>query len=156
MIAKLANLSAEEVAQLTDAIPLITILIAGADGEIDPSETEWAEKLTRIRQYDYANDYNEYYKSVGEKYSDRLPELIKELPGGTERRIKEISERLEALNPLLKKLERNFAMGLIDSFKTFAKHVARASGGFFGIGSINKEEAKLIDLPMINILQGEL
>jgi len=156
MIAKLANLSEAEAAQLLDAIPLITILIAGADGVIDPSETEWAEKLTKIRQYDYASEFNDYYKAVGEGYSNRVKELIEDLPGDTDRRTEEITNRLDALNALLSKLEHNYAIGLMDSFKTFAHHVARASGGFFGIGSVSTAESKLMDLPMLKAIKGEL
>ncbi len=156
MIAKLANLSETEVNVLIDAIPLITVLIAGADGEIDPTETEWAEKLTKIRQYDYSSELNEYYKKVGEGYSDRLVSLIDELPGDTERRKDDISEKLAALNPILGKLDKIFATNLIESFRTFAQHVARASGGFLGFASVNKEEARLMKLEMINSIQEEL
>jgi len=156
MIAKFAGLTEAESTQMIDAIPLITILIAGADGDIDPTETEWAEKLTKIRQYDYDNELNDYYKKVGENYADRVTDLIAELPGDTDRRRNAISERLGALNDSLAKLDKDYAVSLIDSFKTFASHVAKASGGFLGFGSISNEEHKLIDLPMINTIVGEL
>ncbi len=156
MIAKFAGLTEAESTQMIDAIPLITILIAGADGDIDPTETEWAEKLTKIRQYDYDNELNDFYKKVGERYSERVPELIEELPGDVDRRKKMISERLEQLNSILAKVDKEYAISLIDSFKTFAHHVAKASGGFLGFGSVSKEEHKLVDLPMINTIAGEL
>lgn len=156
MIAKFAGLTDAESTQLVDAIPLITILIAGADGDIDPTETEWAEKLTKIRQYDYDNELNDFYKKVGEGYSDRVSALIAELPGDTDRRVDMISDRLGKLNNILAKIDKDYAVGLISSFKTFANHVAKASGGFFGFGAVSNEEHKLIDLPMINPIAGEL
>ena len=156
MIAKFAGLTEAESTQMIDAVPLITILLAGADGDIGSIETEWAEKLTKIRQYDYENELNDYYKEVGEGYSDRVTALIAELPGETERRTDTISERLSALNGILAKIDPGFAVSLIDSYKSFASHIAKASGGFLGFGAINNEEHKLIDLPMINKISGGL
>ena len=38
-------LSAEQYSQLKDALSYVTVLIAGADGEIDEQELNWAEKI---------------------------------------------------------------------------------------------------------------
>jgi len=39
------GLNAEESELIIDAVPLVTILIAGADGNIDPEETAWSKKI---------------------------------------------------------------------------------------------------------------
>jgi hypothetical protein len=39
---------------------------------------------------------------------------------------------------------------LIKSFRTFAKEIAEASGGFAGIASVSNVEQQLVSLPMIN------
>ena len=40
-------LSDSEFEQLKDAIALITVYIAGADGKISDTETQWAEKVEK-------------------------------------------------------------------------------------------------------------
>jgi hypothetical protein len=139
----------QQVELLVDAIPLITILIAGADGNIDEDEKEWANKLTKIRTYANPDLLQEYYKKVGEVYAARMEELIQSLPKDVDARSMAISEKLAALNPLLAKLEQHEGHLLYNSFITFAEHVAKSSGGFLRIGSISKAEAKWMELPMI-------
>jgi hypothetical protein len=137
---------------LVDAIPLITILIAGADGNIDDDEKDWGKKLTKIRAYANPDLLQEYYQKVGETYSTRLEELIQSLPKEVDARSTAISEKLAALNPLLAKLEQHEGHLLYNSFITFAEHVAKSSGGFLRIGSISKAEAKWMGLPMITAI----
>jgi len=134
---------------LTDAVPLVTILIAGADGEIDATETGWAEKLTQIRQYDFPEMMNQYYQEVGKNYSTRVNALIEELPGDIDRRTDAITEKLSALNDILSGMDSDFAISLVESLRSFAKHVAQSSGGFLGFASVSKEEADLIGLSML-------
>ena len=60
-----------------------------------------------------------------------------------------ISGELAQLNSITPKLEASYADLLKDSWRSLAKKVAEADGGFVGFGSISKEESALIDLPMI-------
>jgi len=134
---------------LLDAIPLITILIAGADGEMDHNELKWAEKMTNIRSYDN-NKLQEYFKMVGERFAPRIDELIQELPDDTEARQAILSNRLAALNPILHKIDDFDAAIYYKNFRTFAKHVAESSGGLLRFLSIGPKEAELIELPMLD------
>lgn len=143
----------QQAEQLVDAIPLITILIAGADGNIDNEEKEWGEKLTKIRSYSNPELLNDYYQQVGETYHDKLEALIISLPNDVDKRTAVVSERLAALNPILAQLDQRDGHNLYKSFVTFAEHVAKASGGFLRIGAISKAESKLIDLPMITPIE---
>ena len=146
---ELSVLSEEEKKQLYIAIPQISILIAGADGVIDKSEKTWAEKITQIRSYSFSEDLRSFYAEVSERYSDQIDELIEELPNDVEERTKILSERISKVEPILKKLQFDFACAVYKSYKSFAKHVAEVSGGFLDYGSINFDEYRLIDLPMI-------
>ena len=57
---------------MVDAVPLVTILIAGADGRIDTQELEWSKKLTEIRSYAHDDpNIDEYYTLVGEHFDAR-------------------------------------------------------------------------------------
>ncbi len=146
----LKQLSKEDQAKLYDAIPLITVLIAGADGDIEKSETDWAKRITKIRSFSMEEELDSYYKRVGEDFEERLDYFIESLPGDVTRRNKAIAEKLSELNDILPKIEYNQRLALYRSWLTFAKHVAMSSGGIVGALSISPEEAKLINLPMID------
>ncbi len=149
MISQLEMLNEDEKANLFDAIPLITILIAGADGDIDADEIAWSEKLTKIRGYAHPENLQTFYEKIGENYSDKLKSMIAELPNDVDERTKLISDKLANLNGSLARLDVNYGARLYKSFVTFAEHVAKASGGFLGFASISREEKKLIGLEMI-------
>lgn len=144
-----SNLKTEEYASLKDAIPQITILIAGADGKISEGETAWAAKVTNIRSYSAAEEYHDFYKEVGESFQARLDQLINELPADVPGRSARISETLAGLNPILHKLEPKHAARLYKELRSFAAHVAKASGGFLNFWSVSAEEKKWIELPML-------
>ncbi len=135
--------------KLIQAVSEITILIAGADGEIDQDELQWAEKLTHIRSYKMSNDLIGFYQEVGKTFHEDIENLIKELPSQTAERQALLSKRLEEVNPILGKLDHLVALHLYKSYTSFAKHVAKASGGVLGFFSIGPNESDLIKLPMI-------
>ncbi len=146
----LNRLSDAEKDQLLDAIPLITILIAGADGEIDKQEKEWATKLTKIRSFANAELLHDYYHEVGLTFESKLDSFVDSLPSSQEDRTKLISEKVSLLNPILSKLDPKVSYSLYKDFISFAKHVAQASGGFLRFGSISSAEKKLIPLTMLD------
>lgn len=147
------NLTSEEYALLKDAIPQITVLIAGADGNISPDETSWAEKVTNIRSYSAAEEYQDFYREIGESFQARLEELVGTLPQDAESRCREIANTLSGLNAVLRKLEPKHAAHLYKELLSFATHVARASGGFLKFWSISAEEKRWIDLPMLDTFE---
>jgi hypothetical protein len=142
-------LSQEELAQLQDAIPQIAILIAGADGNIDAEEREWADKLTKIRAFAGDKVLNEYYENVHANFSIRFNDILKTLPKNTAERQQALSESLSNLNGALAKLDPRVAFHIYKSFVTYAKSIAEETGGFFRFGAISSEEKKWIGLPMI-------
>lgn len=146
-------LSSEEYEDLKNAVCWITILIAGGDGKIDTAETTWAEKLTQIRSYKIPSELLVYYKDVGEDFHDRIHAMIDSLPIEQEARQDVLKDKLAGLNPILAKLDEEVAAEMYTSFKSFAKHVAKASGGFLRFFSISYEEKSLIDLDMIDPIE---
>jgi len=149
MINQFHTLSQEEKDLMVDSTALITVLIAGADGDIDNEEKEWAAKLTKIRSYNTPEEWQEYYKLVGENYAAKLDALIASLPNDTDARNTVISERLTKMNDILPKLGPVHAYSFYQGMLTFAEHVAKASGGFLRMGAISRDEKKWIGLPMI-------
>lgn len=151
MIEQFKGISEEEFDQLKSAVSLITVLIAGADGSIDRKEKEWAEKVTNIRSYSLPDGLKDFYLEVGQDFQERLDAYIDEYAGEAEIRNRQISQELSKLNSLFPKIEdRETAIALYESFISFARHVARASGGFLSWGSINVHEKRLMSLEMID------
>lgn len=142
-------LSEAEFDKLKDAIALITVYISGADGHISEDELKWAEKIALIRGYSTPDGLKEFYEEVALDFHDRVEKYVKSLTD-LEERNRTIEQKLAELNPILDKLNPKLASKLYSSYLSFAKHVAKASGGFLGFFSISKEESSLLDLKMIN------
>lgn len=151
MLDEFKGISESEYTQLKDAVAAITILIAGADGTIEEQETNWAVKVTKIRSYSLPRRLSTFYKEVGRSFKDDLEPLksdFKTDPEGTMQRLK---FHLASLNDVFAKLEdREVAYELYLSLRSFARHVARSTGGVLGWGSIGPEEDELIGLTMIH------
>ncbi len=143
-------LNAEEYGQLKDMVSYITIYIAAADGEIGEEETKWAEKVTKIRSYNLPEDLRSFYKDVGVGFHDKLEGLRASLPKEHAERMNVLESNLGAINPVLGKLDPMLGAEMYKSFKSFALHVAKASGGFLGFFSVGPKEAELIELSMID------
>ena len=150
MLEKFNDITQEELRDLLDAIPLITLLIAGSDGTIDTKETAWGKKIAKIRSYNYDAELKAYYMQVGEDFTERIDFYLGSFPSDTEARTGAISEKLANLNPILAKIDEDLALDLYTSFRSFAKHVAKASGGFLGMGKMGPKESALIGLDMIH------
>ena len=151
MIDYFSGISQEEYKTLKRSISLITVLIAGADGDIDAKEKSWAEKVTKIRSYALPDGLKDFYLEVGEHLADEVQNDVEKYEGETEVRNKRISEQLAELNEILPKIQdREVAVAFYESLLSFARHVARASGGFLSWGSINQQEKRLLSLDMIH------
>jgi len=149
MIPGFGNLSETQFQIAKDSISWITILIAGADGSIEQEETDWAAKVTKIRGYANPNELTEFYDEVGREFSNKLNHFMEHMPKDLSERQALLTRKIEQLNKVLPLLEDNMGHYLLNSYRSFAKHVAKATGGFLGFFSINSEEAQLIDLPML-------
>jgi len=149
MLNTLEKLTAAEKDLVMNALPILTVMIAAADGKVDESETGWATKLTEIRGYSHEERLQGYYDVVGKDFDQKVRMMVKALPADQKSAVPELAEQLAGLNTILPQLPPKIAGIFLKSLRTFATHIARASGGFLKIASISKEEKALIDLPMI-------
>lgn len=153
MIQGYENLSEEEFNFLIKVPVLITILIGEADSEIDKHEVKWGEKVAHFRSATGDINVQEYYKHVDEHFNEYLDKYLYHY-GSTSMNSKEIIDKvsndLKKVNEILPKLSDELAKSLYESFKSFAVHIAKASGGIFQMGSISPEEQELLGLDMIN------
>ena len=148
MIKYFKGLSDEEIDKLKDAISLITVYIAGADGDIEEDELEWAKKIADIRSYSLKDGLEEFYEEVEADFAERVQKYVERL-SDLETRNSTVENRLTELNPILAKIEPKMGALLYSSYVSFAEHVAKATGGFLGFFSIGPEEKALLDLKML-------
>lgn len=144
------NVSQDQKETLIDAVSWITILIAGADGNIEKEELEWAKKITQIRAYKYPQALENFYSEVGKTFQSKIDNLVSELPKDVKARTSALSEKLATLNPILATLDNETAYSLYKSYTSFADHIAKSHGGFLRFFSVSVEEKKLIGLPMVD------
>ncbi len=150
MIAEFNALNNEEIETMLAVPILVTILIAGADGQIDKSEVREAISLAKLKQKKARPDLIDYYREVGTDFEDKLKVMIQQFPGDAQERNPLIIEELSKLNSILPKLGDNFAIEFYASIKDLAKKIAESSGGILGYMAVGYEESKLIELKMIN------
>jgi hypothetical protein len=150
MIKEFEKLREEEIEIMLKAPVLVSVLIAGADGTIDKAEVKEAVAIARGKQSRAREQLVDYYKLVGETFEAKFNEMITSFPQKPEERNPMIIAELKRLNRILPKVEKNFAVKFYASLKDLAKKIAEASGGVLGYLSVSYEEAKLMELNMIN------
>ena len=147
MIKELARLKESEVELMLKAPILLCILIAGADGTIDRKEIKEAINVT-VKKKD-KTILDSYFKEVSQDFEDKLKILLQSYPYESTQRSPILIQELSQLNPILRKLDKFFSKAFYDMLKELAEKIAGSSGGFWGMMSVDSEEAKYIRLPMI-------
>jgi hypothetical protein len=143
------QLNAQDYQQLVGALPRIASLIGGSDGDFDSNEKNWATKLVSIRGYNSPEALEMLYEDASPLFGDQLATFFNGYSTDTALRNEELSRELEAVNAVIRKLDPETAYLVYSSLRSFAWHVARASGGFLGFASISKDEEKWVSLPML-------
>lgn len=128
---------------------LVSILVAGADGQIEHEEIEKAVSLIHTKSFSEASDIRHLYKEIDHDVEETLNKLLKGLPTDAEEREKRVTEELERLNEVLPKMDGQVALDFYNSLKSFAVHVAQTSGGVFGLLKMNYHEKEVVKLPML-------
>lgn len=149
MISEFNDLRDDEINSLLDAPIYVTILIAGADGDIDKKEIKKACEVSRAPRTGEQAQLIEYYNKVSSGFEDKIYQKLESLPNSVEKRTGAITNELRKLNFVLPKLNNHYSIHLVASLKDMALKVAKASGGVLGLLSVSKEEAELVELDMI-------
>jgi len=149
MLYHISKLHLNEQELVKKAPLLVSILIAGADGQIDHEEIEKAVKLVHTKSFSEQTDIRHLYREIDQEVEMSLNALIKGLPIDAEEREKRVSEQLEGLNPIMQKLEPSIALDFYNSLRNFAVHIAQTSGGVLGTLTMNHHEKEVVKLPML-------
>jgi ribosomal protein S17E len=148
MIKELEKLKDSEVELMLKAPVLLCILIAGADGTIDRKEIKKAIHVT-VKKKD-KTILDNYFREVSQDFEDKLKILLQSYPFESAERNPILITELSHLNPILKKMDKSFSKPFYDMLKELAEKIAGSSGGLWGMMTVDSEEAKFIDLPMID------
>lgn len=148
MIREFEKLSEQDTELMFKAPFLVCILIAGADGTIDRKETKKAIQIAE-KKHQKAGILSSYFKELAQDFEDKLKILTQGYPYESTQRAPLIVEELVHLNRILPQLSPEFALEFYATLKDIAEGIATSSGGMLGMRSIDREEAKFIQLSMI-------
>lgn len=149
MIPEFDGLRDDEKEHLFKAPVYVAILIAGADGHIDDRERREAIATARRKQINAREKLEEFYKIVAKDFDIKMEQLISELPEDRDKRASDITIELKKLNRILPKVEKSWSVKFYASLKDLAKRIAEASGGVLGYLTVSYDEAKFLELKMI-------
>ncbi len=151
MLYHISKLHRDEQELVKKAPLLVSILISGADGEVDPKEINKAVKLIHTKSFAETSDIRHLYKEIDHDVESSLNLILKGLPADPEEREKRISEELEGLNRIMEKLDLQVATDFYHSLKSFALRVALNSEGVSVMMKINHHAKELVELPMLHL-----
>jgi len=149
MLEHITNLTEKEKNLILHAPMYVSILIAGADGEINDTEKHRILELIHTKTFSEKYELKELYKTLDIDAAHELRQLIAALPDETVERNNYLSDLLAGLNNILPKLEHRFQVQFYKSLRQFAHYIATADGGFWGLGNVKHSEAEFLKLPMI-------
>jgi len=131
MIPQAEQLTEDEQELVYKAPLLVTILIAGADDDIDKNEKEKAVLAATFNYQTFVVEVTleKYYKVVTKNFIGKLNKLFKNYSPKAKERNPEIAADLEKLNEVIPKLDPEFAQLFYDSLRSLSHQVAKASGG---------------------------
>ena len=150
MIPAFDKLTDPEIELMFKAPFLICILIAGADGQVDRKEIRSAIELATKKQKKSNMVLADYYHAVGEDFEDKFMIVLQNYPAKPDERNRLITEELSRLNSTLPKLDKAFASAFYRSIREIALGIATSSGGLLGMNKVGNEEARYVELKMIN------
>jgi hypothetical protein len=148
MIKEFEKLTDLETELLFKAPFLVCILIAGADGTIDRKEIKEAISFAK-NKHKKISFITPYFQELAQDFEDKLKILIQSYPYESTQRNPLIVAELAQINQLWPKLSKQFSVEFYDTLKDIASGIASSSGGLLGINSIGTEEARYVQLSMI-------
>ena len=134
---------------LISAFAHVAVLIGAADGKMDEEELAWSKKITQIRTFHGHDEFFDFYKKLDAQIEDRISSILEIHADNPADREEYIFGCLTEVNPVLAQLPPQYGAHLYQDLRSYAKHIARASGGFLRFFSVNANENQWLNLPMI-------
>jgi hypothetical protein len=148
-VKELARLPQKDLDLVMRTPALVSVLIAGADHNIEKREIIQAIKAVHYRSLMEGDFLNRYYHAIDGTMEAECYHIMQKFENSPEEREAYITETLSRHNSILPQIERRYAGDLVKSWRSLARSVAKASGGFLGFERISLEESHFVDLKMI-------
>jgi len=150
MVPELDHLSVTEMELVYKSPILVCILIAGADGTIDRKEIKEAIKFAEKKKKRSVSSVSVLLHEITTDFEDKLKIMLQSYPYESTQRNPMIAEELIQLNSIWPKIEKEFAREFYQTLLSIAEKIATSSGGVLGYNAVGAEEARYINLGMIN------
>lgn len=148
----LNSLTPEEKEILFQAPAVVAYLIGGADNDFDKKQVAQSKHIVKLRSSFGDTLLFDFFTTVNENFDVKLDALVQKYQHlQAEERTTVLVNELTALNNIFAKIDTIYVKALVNSLRSYAKEVAKASGGFLGMLDINYEEEHLIGLEMLTI-----
>lgn len=146
------SLTQEEKELLFQAPAVVAYLIGGADDNFDNKQVEQSKHVVKLRSSFGDTLLLDYFTTVNENFDSKLETIVQKYKNlQVEERTNILVDELKGLNDIFTKIDTIYVKALVNSLRSYAKEVAKASGGFLGMLDINYEEEQLIGLEMLTI-----
>lgn len=120
------DLSENEKDHLLKFPAYISLLASTADDGIDEEEKRTAINLTHIKTFSCDPLLSDFYKEAESIFEKTVISLNNELPHTKKERTVAICHELDKLEPLLKKLDPEYATVLRNSMESYKHYISRA------------------------------
>lgn len=127
----------------------VSLLIAGADGDINDKEKHRILELIHTKTFSEKYELKELYQTLDHDAAHELRQMIASLPESKNERNQILIDKLSQLNKIMPKLEHRFQIHLYKSLRQFAHYIAHSDGGFWRVGAVKHAENEFLKLPMI-------
>ncbi len=146
----ISDLSEEQKNLIHIAPILVSILIAGADNDINENEIKEAIKIIHIKSYSEAKNVKNVFKNIDLQSEEMIDELLRTLPADKALRQKTIIEKLTPLNAIFEEVGNPFAIDYYTSLRELAFYVSHAHTQLLDTGYVNTQEKNLAHLDFLN------
>jgi len=127
----LKELSPEDKAELLRAPVVFAVMAAVSDdGMVNSAERTEAIKLSHLRTYTSPAFLQNFYRQVDEIFEEEFDKLTKALPEDAKSQREFLKEKLAGIRKIMNKLDRDYAIHLTQSLKSFSRHVFRANSHY--------------------------
>lgn len=144
ILSSINSLSEDDQDLLFKAPVVVTILIAGADKDIDKKEEMRARKLVNYRTFTSDIFLHEFYEAAHQVFDGNMADLMAAWSPETGQEA--MSNALTDIGTVVAKLPADHAESLKGSLRSLATKVAEADGGFLHMGGVSAEERALLNL----------
>lgn len=126
MISQLENVTSEEKELLLKAPVLLSVLASCSNHEINKHQKADAIKLSHLKPFTANPSLMSFYTEVEKHFEEQFNSACRLYHPFDEAKITELKKEISKIYPILKKLDKEYAHKLLNSFEKYERHVRRA------------------------------